>query len=105
MPSLILTHHAARATDIEWSHISQLDTVMIDGTAVLFATTRYDGELTSWTIDSGVMTLRDTQAHSGVLRAGGSGAFTTLMIDGQSSLISGGGVGGALTLRTYDTTG
>lgn len=96
---------ATRPTDIEWSHISQLDTVTINGASVLIATTRYDGELTSWSLGSDVLTLSDSQAHAGVLRAGGDGTFTTVMANGQSTLISGGGVNGMLTMRALTTTG
>lgn len=105
MPSLTLLHHVSQATDIEWSHITQLETIIVNGAPILFATTRYDGEITSWNIASGTLSLRDADAHSGVLRAGGSGAFTTIMVDGQSTLISGGGVSGMLALRGYNNTG
>ena len=105
MSGLALINHVSQSTDVAWSRITQLDTIMVNGTPILFATTRYDGEITSWNISSGSLSLRDADAYSGVLRAGGTGAFTTIMVDGQSTLISGGGVSGMLALRGYDNTG
>jgi hypothetical protein len=53
-----------QATDV--SHISDL--AIVDGQ--LYATSRYDGALESWTISGNGLSLHDTEDHQGSLRPG-----------------------------------
>jgi Ca2+-binding RTX toxin-like protein len=92
---------AVRAQAADVSHISDL--AIVDGQ--LYATSRYDGALESWTISGNGLSLRDTQDHEGSLRPGDIGWITALDLNGGTQLLTGGGTSGGLVLRDPANTG
>ncbi|WP_394155582.1 calcium-binding protein [Loktanella salsilacus] len=101
MGELTRVASAARAQAADVSHLSDL--VIVDGQ--LYATSRYDGALESWTISSNGLSLRDTQDHRGSLRPGDIGWITALDLNGGTQLLTGGGSSGGLVLRDPANTG
>ncbi|WP_386684956.1 calcium-binding protein [Loktanella sp. R86503] len=101
MGELTRVASAARAQAADVSHLSDL--VIVDGQ--LYATSRYDGALESWTISSNGLSLRDTQDHRGSLRPGDIGWITALDLNGGTQLLTGGGLSGGLVLRDPANTG
>jgi serralysin len=64
---------------------------VIDGQAFLFAATRYDGVLTSWTIDHTGLTPANPYEYRGGLQAGGTASITQIDVNGATALLTGGG--------------
>jgi len=101
MGELTRVTSAVRAQAADVSHISDL--AIVDGQ--LYATSRYDGALESWTISGNGLSLRDTQDHEGSLRPGDIGWITALDLNGGTQLLTGGGTSGGLVLRDPANTG
>ena len=94
------------ATTTEYSNITDLEVMVVDGQACLYASTRYDGTLTSWALDETGMTLLDTAVYRGGLRAGSTGSIMQLEVDGRTALVTGGAtLSGALQVHQTTTTG
>jgi hypothetical protein len=60
MSTFYIVEHVATTTDC--SNITDLDVMMVDGQAYLFASTHYDGTLTNWAISQSGLTLVGTTA-------------------------------------------
>jgi hypothetical protein len=60
MSTFYIVEHVATPTDC--SRITDLDVMMVDGQAYLFASTHYDGTLTNWAISQSGLTLVGTTA-------------------------------------------
>ena len=90
-----------RSGAADMSRVSDL--VILGGQ--LYATTRHDGVLDSWTITGSGLSLRDSEAHAGVLRPGETGWITTLDLGAGPALLTGGGASGGLVLRVPTGTG
>ncbi|MFT6445523.1 MAG: hypothetical protein ACJA1J_001775 [Sulfitobacter pontiacus] len=101
MGELTRVTSAVRTQAADGSHIS--DPAIVDGQ--LYATSRYDGALESWTISANGLSLRDTQDHQGSLRPGDIGWITALDLNGGTQLLTGGGTSGGLVLRDPANTG
>ena len=101
MPQFYLVSHVATTTD--YSNITDLEVVMVAGQVRLFASTLYDGTLTSWALSGTGLTLVDTVTYLGGLRAGGTASIMQLEIDGQTGLLTGGGRGRG-ALQTHQLT-
>jgi hypothetical protein len=101
MGELTRVTSAVRAQAADVSHISDL--AIVDGQ--LYATSRYDGALESWTISGNGLSLRDTQDHQGSLGPGDIGWITALDLNGGTQLLTGGGTSGGLVLRDPANTG
>lgn len=101
MPEFTLTQMLVRPADAGTSRITDLAV----GTGVfgdiLYSTTRYDGQIDSWDIAGSGLAALDSDNFAIGPVAGNSPRLTFL--DGQ--LLTGGGAGGALTLRTLGTDG
>lgn len=76
----------------EYSHITDLEIYTVNGVDMLFATTRFDGTLTSWNISGNGITAQDERDYDGGLRAGGTGSLQQVSLDGTPSIITGGTV-------------
>ncbi|SEN47757.1 type I secretion C-terminal target domain (VC_A0849 subclass) [Loktanella fryxellensis] len=84
------------------SHVTDLTLVA----GRLYATTRADGRLDSWTITGSGLSLRDSVDHAGPLRAGSDGGIAVLDLDAGTRLLTGGGGStGALVLRAPTAAG
>ena len=73
------------------SRITDLDVVIIDGTAHLFSATRYDGVLRHWQLSETGLGLGDTISFDGALFAGGKGSLVSFTTGTETCLLSGGG--------------
>ena len=60
-------------TTINYSHIMDLEMVMIEGDLQVLASTNYDGSLTHWALTSSGLITDGTSAYEGGLCAGGRG--------------------------------
>jgi hypothetical protein len=101
MGELTRVTSAVRAQAADVSHIS--DPAIVGDQ--LYATSRYDGALESWTISGNGLSLRDTQDHEGSLRPGDIGWITALDLNGGTQLLTGGGTSGGLVLHDPANTG
>ncbi|SIT87491.1 type I secretion C-terminal target domain (VC_A0849 subclass) [Yoonia rosea] len=96
MSSLSFTGYVTDPGDVAHSHITDLFIMEIGGTDQLYSTTRYDGVLRHWSIDSGVLVIEDTQPYSGGVVLGGAASISTIAEGANAGLLVGGGAGGAL---------
>ena len=104
MTSFYLVTYVTAATDIDRSHITDLDIILSDGTPMLISTTRFDGVLRSWDIN-GALNIADETAHQGGDLPGGTGSIMTLEITGGAAVLTGGGSGGALQTHGVGANG
>jgi hypothetical protein len=63
MPSLQFVTYETSATALETSQITDLEIVDTAAGPVLYATTRYDGAITAWSIDGTDLVVADTSNH------------------------------------------
>lgn len=96
--------HVVTGADLDWSHITDLDFIQSDGATYLISTTRFDGVLRSWQIDSALGVIGDVVYDGGDL-PGGTSSIMTLNINGASGLLTGGGAGGALQTHVIGPDG
>ncbi|PJI84595.1 putative secreted protein (type I secretion substrate) [Yoonia maricola] len=101
MSSLSFSFYVTDPGDIGFSHITDLMVVDVGGVAQLYSSTRYDGVLRQWDIESGVLRLGDSDPFAGGLIAGGTGSITSL----SNGVLVGGGSGGALEIVSLGTDG
>ena len=106
MPPLSRVKYVFAATDLDYSHITDLDIHVVGGQSYLYASTRYDGHVSSWNI-SGIKLIKiDDDAYAGNLQLGGTGSMTTInLAGGGTGLITGDGSGGALQVQTLQSNG
>lgn len=98
MSSLSFTGHVTDPGDVAHSAITDLFVLNIGGTTQLYSTTRYDGVLRQWGIDSGILTIEETLPYFGGVVLGGSASINLVAEGAHASLLVGGGVGGALQM-------
>ena len=72
---------------------------------ILYATTRYDGRIEAWDISGTTLSRFDTLNHSRADTAGVEASLIELTFNGQTSLLSGGGYTGPLSLSEIDGSG
>ena len=96
MSYLSFSDYVTDPGDVAHSRITDLLIADVGGVAQLYGSTRYDGVLRQWSIDSGVLSIADSQPFDGALIAGGIGTLAEVTLGGSAALLSGGGVGGAL---------
>ncbi|WP_342069590.1 calcium-binding protein [Yoonia algicola] len=96
MSSLTFSDHVTDSGDVNNSHITDLFVTEVGGAAQLYSTTRYDGVLRQWNIDSGVFTIGETQPYSGGMVLGGAASISLIAEGANAGLLVGGGVSGAL---------
>ena len=96
MSLLSFSGHVTDPGDVNHSHITDFFVMDIGGTAQLYSTTRYDGVLQQWNIDSGVLSIGDTQPFFGTVVLGGAASISLIAEGANASLLVGGGVSGAL---------
>lgn len=89
----------------DWSRISDLAVVRVSGQDRLYATSNYDGVISSWNINGVRPALLDQVDHLGGLRPGGTGWLATLDIGGAPTLLTGGASNGGLRFSTLAGTG
>lgn len=105
MVSISLISYVSTVQDVDYSHITDLEIITVNGQDRLYSTTLYDGVIRSWTIGSGV-SLQSTDVYSGGLRAGGTSTLATLDLGGGAvGLLTGGGANGALQIQTLQSGG
>ena len=85
-------------TSANYSLISDLEVIQIDGALSVFATTHYDGSLTRWSVGADGLSLTGTFEFEGGLRAGSSGNLTKVYIGDQINILTGGAANGGLQL-------
>lgn len=86
------------ATTIEYSNITDLEVMMVDGQAFLLASTLYDGTLTSWALSGTGMTLVDTlNGSSAVNKLYGGNGTDELEGNNDNDKLKGGGGADTLT--------
>ena len=91
--------------DIDYSNITDLAIYTVDGTNMLFSTTRFDGVMSSWTITANGPVLNDVRSFEGGLRAGGTGSLQEITLGGTQTLITGGSTDGGLVAYGLGQTG
>lgn len=102
MPQFDVTTMVVRPFDDAVSRITDL---MRGPNDVLYSTTRFDGQITSWDITgAGLTPLDDSSFDSGVI-AGNQPALGLITTNTGPALLSGGGPGGAWTLRDLASDG
>ena len=104
MASLHLVTHVVAEADLERSRITDVEIITTNGTPLLFSTTRFDGVLSSWSIDGGLAVLSELAFDGGDL-PGGTASIMALQIGGSTGFLSGGGSGGLLQTSTADANG
>ncbi|EBA11285.1 beta-lactamase, putative [Roseobacter sp. CCS2] len=85
-----------------FSHITDLMVVDVNGTAHLYSSTRYDGVLRQWDIDSGVLSIGESTPFDGGLMAGGTGSMAALS---PEIVLVGGSADGGLQMATLGADG
>ena len=107
MSGLSLASYVVPIGSQNLSHITDLAILDPgDGSGeVLYATTRYDGTLSAWNISGPGIVVIDSVAHTRPDRAGAEPDLGFVTTGGGVALLSGGGAGGALTLRQIDPDG
>ena len=101
MGELTRVTQAVRSGAADMSHVTDL--TIVDGQ--LYASTRHDGTLDSWTISGGGLSLRDAQSYAGTLRPGDTGWITPLDVATGTLLLTGGATSGGLFLSDPDAAG
>ena len=101
MPAFTLAQMIQRPTDAGTSRITDLALGTGALSDVLYSTTRYDGQIDSWDIAGSGLADIDSDGFAIGAIAGNNPRLT--FVDGQ--LLTGGGAGGALTLRSLGTDG
>jgi Ca2+-binding RTX toxin-like protein len=96
MSSISFTGYVTDPGDVARSHITNLFVMEIDGTDQLYSTTRYDGVLRHWSVDSGILAIEDTQPYFGGVVLGGAAGISAIAEGANAGLLVGGGSGGAL---------
>ena len=91
--------------DVDYSNITDLAIYAVDGTNMLFSTTRFDGVMSSWTITANGPVLNDVRSFEGGLRAGGTGSLQEITLGGTQTLITGGSTDGGLVAYGLGQTG
>lgn len=105
MTSLSFMAYVTTADALGYSQITDLALETVGGQTVLLATTRYDGVLSSWTINGNTMTRVDTAEYGDILTAGVEGSIQTVMVDGQVTVLTGGHDNGGLALHGLNSNG
>lgn len=105
MSSISFSFYVTDTGDVAHSHINDLVIADVGGTAHLYSSTRYDGVLQQWAIDSGVLTMADSQPFAGDLVAGGTGGITELPAGTLPTLLVGGGPDGVLQAISLEADG
>lgn len=105
MQNISFVDYMTVATDLDHSRITDLDIVAVNGVDILLSTTRFDGVLSSWSIDDGTLGLIDTLAFQGGDLPGGTSTLMSLDIDGETGLLVGGGVSGDMQTLSFNSDG
>lgn len=105
MSSVSFSYYVTDPGDIAHSRITDLMIVDVGGIAQLYSGTRYDGVLRQWNIDSGILSIGESQPFAGGVLAGSMGGIVTISQGTASGLLVGGGAGGALQTLRLDPDG
>jgi Ca2+-binding RTX toxin-like protein len=106
MPTLEPVRYAAGASRADTSRITDLAIIpRADGTDILYATTRHDGEIIVWSLTGNGLTRIDTAAHGRPDRAGSVAVLGELQTTDGPAILTGGGATGSLTLRPIEDDG
>ncbi|MGB1208757.1 MAG: hypothetical protein ACPG7W_06150, partial [Paracoccaceae bacterium] len=100
MTSLRLITTVGLPSDGDHSQISDLAVVTLGGQDRLYATTRYDGIISSWDIDGVSPAPLDQLGYAGGLAAGRMGLLATIDTNAGRAMVGGGTANSGL--RTYD---
>ncbi|MEJ8562446.1 hypothetical protein QTO30_15245 [Yoonia sp. GPGPB17] len=65
MSSISFSYYVTGPGDMALSHITDLMVMDVNGTAQLYSSTRYDGVLRQWDIDSGVLSIGEDKPFAG----------------------------------------
>jgi Ca2+-binding RTX toxin-like protein len=90
LPSIDFINYLTTPVDLDRSNITDLEIVIVGSTEILFSTTRFDGVLSSWSIENGTLTLTDTLDFDGSDLPGSVSTLMTLNLDGDIGLLAGG---------------
>lgn len=85
-------------TTINYSHIMDLEMVMIEGDLQVLASTNYDGSLTHWALTSSGLIIDGTSAYEGGLCAGGYRSLIQVEVKGMTCVLTGGAALGEVQL-------
>ena len=101
--SVVATVDFSGSRDV--SHISDLEIYRIDGVERLFATTRYDGLISSWAIGQAEPRQVDLHGFDGGLAPGRDGALAVIQTPQGQAILTGGTASGGLQLIEIDASG
>lgn len=90
MPSINFITYITMPADLDRSQITDMDIITMDGSDMLFSTTRFDGVLGSWSIENGLLRLTDTLAFDGIDAPGSISTLMTIDLEGNTGLLVGG---------------
>lgn len=105
MTSLSLITTVGLANDTHWSRISDLAVITVGGQDRLYATTRYDGIISSWNINGLAPAPLDQISFAGGLAAGRMGLLASLTTGAGTGLVAGGASNGGLRIHALDGDG
>ena len=78
----------------DWSHLTDLAILRVGGQDRLYATSRFDGAISSWNINGATPVHLDSAAYAGGLTPGSTGTLMSLNIAGRPVLVTGGATAG-----------
>lgn len=105
MPQFIQPRTVIRPDDAGLSRITDLALGQGPLADLLYSTTRFDGRITSWDIAGTALTPQDTDSFDSGVIAGNQPHLAFASIGTSTALLSGGGAGGAWTVRALGTDG
>jgi serralysin len=105
MPSLQFVTYETSATALETSQITDLEIVDTAAGPVLYATTRYDGAITAWSIDGTDLVVADTSNHRRNDAPGAEADLAVIETATGMALLTGGGGSGTLSLHAINADG
>jgi serralysin len=106
MPTLGPVRYVAGASGPTTSRITDLGIVTLaDGTDILYATTRFDGAITAWSLAGTGLARIDSAAHGRADRAGALAELGFLTTTDGPALLTGGGASGGIVLRQIGADG
>ncbi|MEY1557964.1 hypothetical protein AB3Y40_20230 [Yoonia sp. R2331] len=89
----------------DWSQITDLEIIRVGGQDRLYATSRFDGGISSWNINGTAPANLDVATFAGGLTPGSTGTLMVVHVGGAPTLLTGGATNGGLMLSALTGAG
>ncbi len=89
----------------DWSQITDLEIIRVGNQDRLYATSRFDGGISSWNINGTGPANLDVETYDGGLAPGTTGTLMVVDVGGTPQLLTGGAGNGGLMLSTLNSAG